>query len=199
MDDGKEGRVDRGVRRLHRHAAAPLSMDSAKAARRSRSRPPKRISPLRSQPQQTAFRPRDDGSMRVHWARRRRHRAGTTDPVRGVKRAPALANPHMHFVGTDYATGDRARKTVEPRSNLGALAGCVRERTMRAPYFEALQVMQDADFCCSWSDDPHTRRRRCTRTCSRASRSSRSCTRRAASCRCFGPSAVVVTFGSGTP
>ena len=73
--------------------------------------------------------------------------------IRGTE--SGLSEPLLHFVGTDYATDSRARKTVEP---IAAEAGGplkVFERTSRIPYFEALQVMQDADFLVLvGSDDP---------------------------------------------
>ena len=71
------------------------------------------------------------------------------------RREPGLGNPHMHFVGTDYATDSRSRKTVEPIALEAGGALSVFERTSRIPYFEALQVMQDADFLVLvGSDDP---------------------------------------------
>lgn len=68
---------------------------------------------------------------------------------------PGAPSPHLHFVGTDYATDARARKTVEPVAASTAAQLSVTERTSRIPYFEALQVMQDADFLLLvGSDDP---------------------------------------------
>ncbi len=62
---------------------------------------------------------------------------------------------HMFFVGTDYATDHRARKTVEPVAATLGMGGSVTERTARVPYFQALQLMQDADLLLLvGSDDP---------------------------------------------
>jgi hypothetical protein len=77
----------------------------------------------------------------------------------GVTRAqadnPAQPRLQMHFVGTDYATDSRARKTVEPIAAESALGDQVHEQTARVPYFEALQVMKDADLLLLiGSDDP---------------------------------------------
>ena len=61
----------------------------------------------------------------------------------------------LHFVGTDYAPDGRARKTVEPVAAAVAPRLSVRESTGRIPYFQALQVMEDADFLVLiGSDDP---------------------------------------------
>ena len=61
----------------------------------------------------------------------------------------------LHFVGTDYATDERARKTVEPMAQQAGVASQVSEDTARAPYFEALQLLKDADFLTVvGSDDP---------------------------------------------
>jgi hypothetical protein len=62
---------------------------------------------------------------------------------------------HLHFVGTDYATDGRARKTVEPIAASVDPQLQVHEQTARIPYFQALQVMQDADLLILvGSDDP---------------------------------------------
>jgi hypothetical protein len=61
----------------------------------------------------------------------------------------------LHFVGTDYATDARARQTVVPVARAVAPGLMVSERTARIPYFQALQVMRDADFLVLvGSDDP---------------------------------------------
>ena len=51
----------------------------------------------------------------------------------------------IHFVGTSYATKNRATKTVEPLAIETGLADMVSEQTDRIPYFEALQCLLDAD------------------------------------------------------
>jgi hypothetical protein len=61
----------------------------------------------------------------------------------------------LHFVGTDYATDARARKTIEPVARDADVGALVDEHTGRVPYFEALQLMRDADFLILiGSDDP---------------------------------------------
>ena len=73
--------------------------------------------------------------------------------LRGIE--PGVGQPELHFVGTDYATDSRARRTVEPIAAETGGSLEVFERTARIPYFEALQVMQDADFLVLvGSDDP---------------------------------------------
>lgn len=52
----------------------------------------------------------------------------------------------LHFVGTDYATDGRARRTIAPIAEDMGLGDIVSEQTDRVPYFEALQLQKDADF-----------------------------------------------------
>jgi hypothetical protein len=61
----------------------------------------------------------------------------------------------LHFVGTDYATGDRAKKTIAPMAERAGLQASVEEDTTRLPYFQTLQLLKDADFLLVvGSDDP---------------------------------------------
>jgi len=61
----------------------------------------------------------------------------------------------LHFIGTAYAKDARARRTVEPVAAEFAVAQCVGEQTARIRYFEALQVIHDADcLVLIGSDDP---------------------------------------------
>ncbi|CAN5869211.1 hypothetical protein BH10CHL1_BH10CHL1_45790 [soil metagenome] len=61
----------------------------------------------------------------------------------------------LHFIGTDYATDHRARKTVEPIAQACGVADLVEEHPQRIPYFEALQCLLDADaLIVPGSDDP---------------------------------------------
>lgn len=70
-------------------------------------------------------------------------------------RASLIERTRVSFVGTDYAPPERARKTVEPIAHEQGLDGRVLEQTTRAPYFEALQLMKDADILIALgSDDP---------------------------------------------
>ncbi len=61
----------------------------------------------------------------------------------------------LHFVGTSYAPGERAIKTVEPIAKEFGVTDLVHEYPQRIPYFEALQVMADSDaILLIGSDDP---------------------------------------------
>ncbi|QKQ75880.1 hypothetical protein [Nostoc sp. TCL240-02] len=61
----------------------------------------------------------------------------------------------LHFVGTSYAPGNRAVKTVEPIAQELGVADLVQEHVHRIPYFEALQVLVDSDaILMIGSDDP---------------------------------------------
>ena len=51
----------------------------------------------------------------------------------------------LHFVGTSYAEGARAEKMVEPIAARHGVGDLVDERPHRIPYFQALQVLLDAD------------------------------------------------------
>ena len=65
------------------------------------------------------------------------------------------SNLELHFIGTDYAPGDRARKTVEPVAVECGVGDIVHEHPHRVPYFEALQCLMDADaLIVPGSDDP---------------------------------------------
>jgi len=67
----------------------------------------------------------------------------------------SVAALRLHFVGTDYATDDRARKTVKPIADACGVGAQVDEQTGRVPYFQALQLLQDADLLLLvGSDDP---------------------------------------------
>jgi Glycosyl transferase 4-like domain len=74
----------------------------------------------------------------------------------GLEAEPALFAPvALHFIGTDYAERERARKTVEPRAERAGVGSHVREDTTRRPYFETLQLLKEADFLMiAGSDDP---------------------------------------------
>jgi hypothetical protein len=70
-------------------------------------------------------------------------------------RPARYADLRLHFVGTDYAAGDRARKTVEPIAESCGVGDLVEEYPQRIPYFEALQCLRDADaLVVPGSDDP---------------------------------------------
>ena len=66
-----------------------------------------------------------------------------------------LKNIKLHFIGTDYAPRDRAKKTVEPIAQEYGLGDIVEEHPNRIPYFEALQCLLDAHaLIVPGSDDP---------------------------------------------
>lgn len=51
----------------------------------------------------------------------------------------------LHFVGTSYARGDRATRTVDTIAQECGVADLVTEHPHRIPYFEAQQVLRDSD------------------------------------------------------
>lgn len=51
----------------------------------------------------------------------------------------------LHFVGTSYAQGARAVKTIEPLAIEMGVGDLVREYPQRIPYFHALKVMAESD------------------------------------------------------
>ena len=62
----------------------------------------------------------------------------------------------LHFVGTSYATEDRAVKTIEPVAIAAGIGDLVEEHPLRVPYFEALQILADSDaILLIGSDDPN--------------------------------------------
>jgi hypothetical protein len=75
---------------------------------------------------------------------------------RGLDQTPALfSKVRLHFIGTDYAPPDRARKTITPVASRLGLQDYVDEVPGRVPYFESLQLLLDADFLIvPGSDDP---------------------------------------------
>ena len=74
----------------------------------------------------------------------------------GLSSAPDAFEPvAMHFVGTSYATDRRAENTVQPVADRVGVGSRVRETPARVPYFEAIQLLKDADFLLVvGSDDP---------------------------------------------
>jgi hypothetical protein len=75
---------------------------------------------------------------------------------RGLAEQPALfSRIRLHFVGTDYAPSELAQKTVEAVAAEFEVSSQVVEDPRRVPYFEALQLLVDADFLLvPGSDDP---------------------------------------------
>jgi hypothetical protein len=61
----------------------------------------------------------------------------------------------LHFVGTSYATAERAVKTIEPIAQKLGVGDLVEEHVNRVPYFEALKILIDSDaILMIGSDDP---------------------------------------------
>jgi hypothetical protein len=61
----------------------------------------------------------------------------------------------LHFIGTSYAPGSLAVKTVEPIAQDYGIADLVTEHPHRIPYFEAQQALVDSDaILLIGSDDP---------------------------------------------
>jgi thiamine pyrophosphate-dependent acetolactate synthase large subunit-like protein len=51
----------------------------------------------------------------------------------------------LHFIGTSYASANRAEQTVTPIAAEYGVADLVEEQTTRVPYFTSLRLLQDAD------------------------------------------------------
>jgi hypothetical protein len=110
---------------------------------------------------QTIFNPKD--GMR-HWTYVGRGGADMAFSVNAILKAvadwlrtkPGERNQlRIHFVGTDYAPGNQARKTIEPIAAEVGLLDVVKEQTERVPYFEALQCLLDSQaLLVPGSDDP---------------------------------------------
>jgi hypothetical protein len=52
----------------------------------------------------------------------------------------------LSFVGTDYATDHRRRRTIAPLADQEGLSSLVTESPARVPYFEGLRLLLDAQF-----------------------------------------------------
>jgi hypothetical protein len=105
----------------------------------------------------------DPGDGKVHWVYLGR---GGADMARGLRalfsglRAlresdPRVSRLRLHFVGTSYAAGDRAEKTVEPLAREMGVGDLVEERPARIPYLDGLALMRASDaVLVVGSDDP---------------------------------------------
>jgi hypothetical protein len=100
---------------------------------------------------QSIFRP-GDGS--VHWVYAGRGGADMEAIIGALFRSlaelrtedPAFAaRLRVHFVGTNYAARDKARKLVEPLAQRHGVAELVEETPARVPYFEALSLYRASD------------------------------------------------------
>jgi len=74
----------------------------------------------------------------------------------GLEKSPELfGKVRLYFIGTDYATDDRAKKTIEPIAVEYELVEYVEEYPYRISYFDALEMLCQADFLIiPGSDDP---------------------------------------------
>jgi hypothetical protein len=74
----------------------------------------------------------------------------------GLKDAPELfSKVRLHFIGTDYAPPDKARQWVLPIAARKGVAAFVAEEPNRVAYFNALAILNEADFLLvPGSDDP---------------------------------------------
>lgn len=74
----------------------------------------------------------------------------------GLEKSPDLfGKVRLYFIGTDYATGDRAQKTVEPIAVEYDVGEYVEEYPHRILYFDTLRMLCHADFLIvPGSDDP---------------------------------------------
>lgn len=67
--------------------------------------------------------------------------------ARGRREQPELFERiRLHFVGTNYAIGERARPVVMPIAEAAGVAEVVTERTERVPYLDALKMQTTSDF-----------------------------------------------------
>ncbi len=59
---------------------------------------------------------------------------------------PEFSRLRLYFAGTNYATGDRIQKRVEPVAEYCGVADRVTEQPERLPYLATLSTLQSADF-----------------------------------------------------
>jgi hypothetical protein len=117
---------------------------------------------VRTNPQPNRFFRRRDGRIHGVYVGRGGSDMGSALRIifgafrRGLHERTALFSKiQLHFVGTDYAPANVARKTVEPIAQEFGVAANVNEHPARIPYFEGLQLLLDADFLIvPGSDDP---------------------------------------------
>ena len=62
------------------------------------------------------------------------------------ERPDLFGRVRLHFVGTNYAVGKRARPIVMPLAEAAGVAEAVTERTERVPYLDALKIQMASDF-----------------------------------------------------
>lgn len=67
--------------------------------------------------------------------------------ARGRAERPDLFDRvRMHFIGTDYAADDRAKKTLQPIAEACGVGAFVHEYPARVSYFTALHLLREADM-----------------------------------------------------
>jgi glycosyltransferase involved in cell wall biosynthesis len=66
---------------------------------------------------------------------------------KGLLQNPSLfSNLRLYFIGTSYAPDGQGKSTLAPIAEKYGVSAFVKEYTDRIPYFEALQVLKDADM-----------------------------------------------------
>lgn len=109
---------------------------------------------------QNRFQP---GDGFLHWVYVGRGGADMAQALRGIFRAlrvaretdPALRKIRLHFLGTDYAYGSAARRSILPLAVEEGVGDQVEETPQRLPYSETLRCLLDADaLIVPGSDDP---------------------------------------------
>jgi hypothetical protein len=106
----------------------------------------------------------DPADGKQHWVYAGRGGCDMSFSLRGffhaLRRATAedpdlVRRLRIHFVGTDYAPGRLARKTIEPVAQECGVESMVTEHPNRLPYFQALRCLCDANaLIVPGSDDP---------------------------------------------
>jgi glycosyltransferase involved in cell wall biosynthesis len=67
--------------------------------------------------------------------------------AKGIDEHPALfSKVRLHFIGTSYATDGKGKPSFAPLAQICGVKDLVKEYTDRVPYFEALQILKDADM-----------------------------------------------------
>lgn len=99
----------------------------------------------------------------IHWTYLGRGGADLALALRGLflslrslrETNPKVARLRLHFVGTSYASADRAVPTVEPIARELGVGDLVQEQTSRIPYLEGLSLLRQSDaVLVLGSDDP---------------------------------------------
>jgi hypothetical protein len=105
----------------------------------------------------------DPGDGLIHWSYLGRGGPDMAKGLRGLFLAlrsmresdPRINRLRLHFVGTSYAVGARAEKTVEPIAREVGVADLVIEQTERIPYLRGLALLRDSHaVMIVSSDDP---------------------------------------------